>query len=162
MIRYRIVQSSVIGFCALFMALAAKADTVDELMRQLKAKGVLTDQEYNALSQRRAAEQLPAPMAAAEPAPTPVATTAPAPAALLDNVVRTLDKGVGLRVGQVDILFSGSINAFYVHDMPEDPGTNTNVLGGIANVSGSDAAAVRNGLLPGNFSVSLKYAPGRT
>jgi hypothetical protein len=34
----------------LLIVLSAKADTVDELMRQLRAKGVLTEQEYNTIA----------------------------------------------------------------------------------------------------------------
>ena len=67
-----------------------------------------------------------------------------------------LDKGVGLRIGSVDVLFSGGINAFYVQNQPGDRNANSVVLGGIANANADDSASVRNGLLPSNFSVSMK------
>lgn len=124
-----------------------KADTVDALMRTLQAKGVLNNQEYQALSQQHAAEPAPAPVAAAEPGPTEAAAASP--------FIRRMDKGVGIQIGPVDVMFSGSVNAFYVQDWPDSPGADTTVLGGIANVNGNDAAAVRNGLLPGDFNINI-------
>jgi predicted porin len=138
---------------------AGQADVVDALMRQLKAKGILSQQEYAKLSTPAAA---PVAVASSQPAPVAEAGTAsssPVPesaAAGAGSYVRMLDKGVGLRIGSVDVLFSGGINAFYVQNQPGDRDANSVVLGGIANANDQDSASIRNGLLPSNFSVSIK------
>ncbi|MEZ5584049.1 MAG: hypothetical protein R3F37_16090, partial [Candidatus Competibacteraceae bacterium] len=139
---------------------AGQAEVVDALMRQLKAKGILSQQEYAKLSTPAAA---PVTVASSQAAPVAEPTTAapqPEPdqtaAAPTGPYVRMMDKGVGLRVGSVDILFSGGINAFYVQNQVGDRDANNVVLGGIANIDGQDSASIRNGLLPGNFSISLK------
>lgn len=139
---------------------AGQAEVVDALMRQLKAKGVLSQQEYAKLSAPAAAPVAVASSQAAPVAEPAAASSHPEPdqaaAAPTGPFVRMMDKGVGLRVGSVDILFSGGINAFYVQNQVGDRDANNIVLGGIANIDGQDSASIRNGLLPGNFSVSLK------
>lgn len=193
--------SGVIGAGALLMASSAPADTIDELMRRLKAKGILTEKEYATLSAQRAAAPptpqgqadavdalmrrlkakgiltqqeyaaLSAPRPEAKPAPAQAVATAPQPATTLPpetapaqqaatapppTFVRMMEKGVGLHIGPVDLVLSGGVNAFYVEDMPQNSGDDTTVLGGLANVGSGNAAAVRNGLLPSNFIISLK------
>lgn len=191
-----LLRIGAVGVGALVLATAARADQLDDLMRQLKTKGVLNEQEYRTLSKQRAAapatpagqanavdalmRQLKAkgilsqqeyaklstpaaaPVAVASSQPAPVAesvaaSSQPAPnAATAGSYVRMMDKGVGLRVGAVDVLFSGGINAYYVHNSAGDRNANNVVLGGIANANADDSASVRNGLLPSNFSVSIK------
>lgn len=138
---------------------AGQADVVNALMRQLKAKGILSQQEYAKLSAPAAAPVAVASSRSASDAEPVTASSQPAPDSAATSTgpfVRMMDKGVGLRIGAVDVLFSGGINAFYVQNQAGDRDANNVVLGGIANIDAEDSAAVRNGLLPGNFSVSLK------
>jgi len=64
-----------------------------------------------------------------------------------------LGQGVTIRVGSVDLNFSGIVNGFYTFSSA-DKGVNTTVGGGLADASGFDSSAIRNGLLPGAFIVS--------
>jgi len=140
---------------------AALADTTDDLLDRLRDKGILTPDEYNALKQRKATEQPPQAPAAVTPAPgtgpqglpAPLSATAGPPPA--GPFITMMDKGIGLHVGPVDVSISGNVNAFYTHDMPDHPGASTAVSGGLANTGNNDSAAIRSGLLPGNFSVKL-------
>jgi predicted porin len=61
----------------------------------------------------------------------------------------TFGKGVTIRVGQIDLNFSGILNGYYTYS---DAGNGRNtVAGGLTDNSGFDSSAVRNGLLPGAF-----------
>jgi predicted porin len=67
-----------------------------------------------------------------------------------------MDKGIGFHVGPVDLSFSGEVNAFYVHDMPDKgPAATTTVAGGLASTGALHSEAIRSGLLPGNFNIKL-------
>jgi predicted porin len=57
--------------------------------------------------------------------------------------------GVTMRVGNVDLNFSGIVNGFYTYSFSGHP--NQTPGGGLADGSGFDSSAVRNGLLPGAF-----------
>jgi hypothetical protein len=182
------LRIGVVGAGALLIVLSAKADTVDELMRQLRAKGVLTEQEYNtiatkpdavdalmrqleakgiltkqeytALSERHAAE---APPHAAAPSAPPPAAAPSAQAALPEPgpagpFVRMMETGVGLHIGPVDVTFSGGLNAFYVQDFPDDPDPDTAVFGGLANVNDTGSSAV-NIRSPHYIPMGLAQAP---
>ncbi len=61
--------------------------------------------------------------------------------------------GVTMRVGAVDINFSGIINGFYTFSSADSPGHSP--AGGLADGSGFDSSAIRNGLLPGAFIASV-------
>jgi predicted porin len=54
------------------------------------------------------------------------------------------------------VILSGGLNAFYVQNKTGNRNENNVVAGGIANANGQDSASVQNGLLPSNFSVSIK------
>jgi predicted porin len=169
---------------ALLFLTPAQADQLDELLRQLEAKGVLSQQEYQSLrGQRAAAAPTPAGQAevidqlmlqlkakgilsqseyatlsSVEPAtPPPPMTTDEIPADVPagGKVVHTLDKGVGVRIGEVDVRISGGINAYYVQNSPGSRSDRNIVKGGIANANAEDSASIRNGLLPSNFIVSI-------
>lgn len=135
-----------VGACGLALGLglvgSASADTTDELLKQLKAKGILTEQEFQALSARRAEEVKAAPGASA------------------GKVLEAADTGVGFKVGSVNVQISGSVNGFYVSDNADKPGATRNVVGGLASVGGNDTSSVRNGLLPGflKFDVTTQQA----
>jgi len=57
--------------------------------------------------------------------------------------------GVTVRVGAVDLNFSGIVNGFYTYSSADSAGHTP--AGGLADGSGFDSSAVRNGLLPGAF-----------
>lgn len=136
----------------------AQGTATQQLLQRLHEKGILTDEEYaQIMAETNAAPPAPA-MAAAAPAP------APAPAAAVDTngepvdtsrFVKMTDSGIGLEVGPATIKFSGSINAFYVHDNPQTPGANTTVTGGLAQVADTNSNSVRNGLLPGFLLIDV-------
>lgn len=128
----------------------AQQSATQQLLQRLHEKGILTDEEY---AQLMAETNAPAP----PPAVSPQASAQDAAASALDmsSVVRMTDKGIGLQVGPATIKFSGSINAFYVNDNPQNPGANTAVAGGIAQVGDDSSNAVRNGLLPGYLLIDV-------
>jgi predicted porin len=133
----------------------AMADTTDELLLRLKEKGILTDDEYNALLNRKTAE------AAAVTTSAPQSPQAAAAGQLDDKtLVRMTDSGVGMQFGGVSVKFSGSVNAFYTHDSPDKRATGNTVAGGLANVGARNTSAVRNGLLPGIFGVDVSTNQG--
>jgi predicted porin len=121
------------------------ADNTVDLLEILHAKGILTQQEYDSLKQR---------LMATPPAPAPAPVPAPAPQEKNGTpFVRMMDKGVGLHIGEVDVSFSGELNAFYVHDRPSSAADGT--LGGLASGGAVPNSSVRNGLLPSNFSINV-------
>jgi hypothetical protein len=138
------------GSLALLLGAPAFADTTDDLLDKLRAKGILTQEEFLALKQRKTAEQ----QQALPPAPASVTR---ANLALSPNTpfITMMDKGIGMHVGPVDISFSGNVNAFYVQDYPDKATASTVVSGGLASTA-KNSSSVRNGLLPGNFSINLK------
>ena len=120
----------------------ATASGTTDLLEVLRAKGILTQQEYDALKQRVMA---PTPAAeAAMPMPAPQAHT---------PFVTMMDTGIGMHIGEVDLKFSGELNAFYVHDRPAGGGDGT--LAGLASGGTVPNSSIRNGLLPSNFSVNV-------
>jgi len=132
----------------------AQDDTTSQLLLRLKEKGILTDEEYNQLMARKAAE----PAAVATSAPT--APQQAAAQALDDkHLVRMADSGVGMQVGGVTVKFSGSINGFYTHESGDKSATGTAVAGGLAGV-GKNSSSVRNGLLPGFLKVDVTTNQG--
>ncbi len=143
----RLTRGFLFSGCAVIAMGAGRAgaDTTDDLLAKLLAKGILTQQEYDQLKQRKAAEP-------------PPAVQAPSGSDWADRnntFVRMMDKGVGLHLGPVDLSFSGELNAFYVYDSPQKPGATTAVTGGLAGVDTRGASAIRNGLLPNNFNIDI-------
>lgn len=138
------------GVCALALLAGsapafAQADTTSALLLRLKEKGILTDEEYNELVSRKAAE--PAAVTTGTPAPPQQAA-----AQALDDkrMVRMAESGVGMEFGGVTLKVSGSVNGFYVHDNPDGgPAATTTVVGGLASVGSRNSSSIRNGLLPG-------------
>jgi predicted porin len=132
-----------------FAQTPATAVSSNDLLEILRAKGVLTQQEYDSLKARVVAAPAPAP--------------APAPAAAQEKgapFVRMMDSGVGMHIGDIDLKFSGELNAFYVHDRPNKNG-NVAVGGLVSNggVGGESGAvpnsSIREGLLPSDFNVTV-------
>ncbi len=141
----------------LALAAPALADTTEDLLSHLRSKGVLTASEFTTLSQRHQAEtaRAAADAKAKVDAQVQAQVQAAKAAAAGDDktIVRKADKGLGLKVGDVNIQLSGSINGFYVHDTG-DSGPNTTVAGGVVNTNGN-SSSVRNGLLPGYLKVDV-------
>lgn len=135
---------------------AGPLDATDQLLLRLKEKGILSDEEYAALATLK--KQQPAP-AAALPAATQAPQQAAAEALAGKRVVTMAKSGVGLELGDVTLMFSGSINGFYAHDNGTAPGPRTTVAGGLATVGGR-TSAVRNGLLPGFLKVDVTTTQG--
>lgn len=141
-------------------------DATDELLLRLKEKGILTDDEYNALVTRKQSQGVSSATATPNsPTAVPPSNSAEAPqqaaAERLDEskLVRMMDSGVGFQVGGVGVKFSGSVNGFYVHDNGEAPRANNSVAGGLATV-GENSSAIRNGLLPGFLKVDVTTNQG--
>ena len=65
-----------------------------------------------------------------------------------------LGSGVTIRVGAVDLNFSAIVNGFYTYSSADRATPGTAVGGGLADASGFDSSAIRNGLLPGAFIAS--------
>ena len=145
--------SAAASVCLLAGAAPARADTTDDLLMKLKEKGILSDAEYQALLARKSADPVPAAAAPASPQGEPAQQAA---AAGLDDkhMVRAMDKGVGIQIGDVNLAFSGSINGFYVHDKGDRPTATHTVTGGLASL-GPKSSAVRNGLLPGFLRIDV-------
>jgi len=65
-----------------------------------------------------------------------------------------LGSGVTIRVGQVDLNVSGIVNGYYTFSSAASATPGHVVDGGLADASGFDSSAVRNGLLPGAIILS--------
>lgn len=154
-LREMLLAGCCVAVAALAGAAPAAADTTEDLLKQLRAKGILTKSEYATLSKRRQAEAAAEAAAIRKEAEAAVAKTAPPADA---SYVRVADKGIGVKIGQVNVGISGSINGFYVHDRA-DNGPNTAVAGGLASV-GKNSSAVRNGLLPGFLKIDVTTKQG--
>ncbi len=143
----------------------ARADTTDQLLDQLKAKGILTKAEYAKLKERHAAE---------------VASRAPAahaaPGAPAGRYVTALDKGIGVHipgqaivtkdqgvvtVGDIDIKISGDLIFFGAEQFKTGVSGTAGILGGgvYGGLAGgstvNNANAIRSGLLPSDLVVSI-------
>lgn len=142
------------AFAAPAQAQAQTQDTAtQQLLKRLHEKGILTDEEYDQLlAETNTAAAAPA---AATASPQTAAQESAASAIDMSRTVRMTESGIGLEVGPATIKFSGSVNAFYVNDNPQDPGANTAVAGGIASVGTDSSNAVRNGLLPGFLLIDV-------
>ena len=140
---------------------ALAQDATDELLLRLKEKGILNDDEYNALVQRKATQAATPAVPASTGATNSGEAVQQAAAERLDDkrLVRMMDSGVGLQIGDVALKFSGSINGFYVHDNGDDDLPQNVVAGGLATV-GKNSSSIRNGLLPGFLKVDVTTNQG--
>jgi hypothetical protein len=154
------------GVAGLSVAAPAHADVTDQLLDRLKERGILSKAEYRSFKAKHAAEVRDA-------ADRPHATTRRIVTKegikivpVEDDIVRVLkvkDKGVGARIGDVDVTLSGNVNAFAVQNFGGSNRTGQPILGGLALgsrfLSGPNEAsasyASRNGLLPAAFVLNL-------
>jgi predicted porin len=150
------LQTAVALACLIGVASPAMAqDATDALLLKLKEKGILSDDEYQALSARKATAPAAAPTTNVS-ADAQGQTAPQAAASALDDkkLVRVSDSGIGMQVGDINIGFAGSINGFYVHDSGGSNAANHQVTGGVATL-GPKSSSVRNGLLPGFFKINV-------
>lgn len=123
---------------------AAKADTTDILLEQLKAKGILTKGEYHKLKARHEAEK--ASYVHGGPG---VVVKGPAP-----EYVTVCPKGICMRVGQVDVRLSGDLVFGGIEQFKAYGGPNPG-LGGLSGAGAIPKNAFAAGLLPSSLSLSL-------
>lgn len=147
---------------------APSNDPIIYLMQSLKARGVLTQQDYDAVIARM---KPPAPAAVAAQTPVAPATapsgttqlastsgTAPVAAQAdastsappLDKgpkVTGSLDHGLGLAVGDVRMTLHGSVNGYYVHNSGSPADAAHTVNGGVAQ-AGQTSSSIRSGFAP--------------
>ncbi len=159
--------------CLIFGTSEGRADSTDDLLDQLKAKGVLTKTEYAKLKQRHAAE------VAGEAAPGP----GPAGPHGNDRYVTALDKGIGVHipgattvtkdngvvtVGDVDVKLTGELIFFGAEGFKTNytgtaglvaapGGPVLGVAGGLFSGASqfNNSNAIRSGLLPSAVLLSL-------
>lgn len=150
-------------FCCLAVATgsAARADTTDDLIDQLRAKGVLSRADYAKLKHRRAAEaSVDAKRGAGMQVQRAVSKDGAA-APPNGRYITALDKGVGVHVGDVDVKISGGIDFFSVEQFKaRTTGTATTggVVGGILDIGTStydNSNSIRGGMLGSSLIVSL-------
>jgi predicted porin len=158
---------------SLTAAVPARAETIDELLDLLKAKGALTEPEYDRLKARHQAEakggeeKLRAAEAKAREAEAnaraaeakalrtaslsvpPMAAKAPVP------YVTALPNCVGVRAGQVDICVKGDLVFFGVEQFPDKNLRPPFINGGLATASQKNSNSVSVGLLPSSIQVSI-------
>jgi hypothetical protein len=141
-------RSAVLALALAVSATPAMAGTTTELLKRLHEKGILNDEEYQALLKEDAT-------------PSAAASGPGADASWIDDkrLVRATEKGVGFEVAGVNVVLSGSVNGFYVHDNGDTPSATTTVVGGVAAVGGK-SAAIRNGLLPGFLKFDITTNQG--
>ena len=139
-------RSAAMALALVVSTTPAMAGTTTELLKRLHEKGILNDEEYDALLKEDAAQ--PAASAGAE-------------ASWINDkrLVRASESGVGFEVAGVTVKMSGSVNGFYVHDNGDTPSATTTVVGGVAAVGGK-SAAIRNGLLPGFLKFDITTTQG--
>jgi predicted porin len=187
--------SAACAFCALTVAWShARADeTTNALLDILKAKGAISQSEYNNIIARQQTEakdsakklqaaevkareaeakareaeakaheaeakaQSDSAEVAKVKAQTLTAADMPIPSKMKPAspvaYVTVLPNCVGMRVGEVDICTKGDISFFAVEDSPER--SPTSVTGGLVPAGNHDSNAIRGGLLPSSFQVSL-------
>jgi len=150
----RALMGGVVALTA-FGAVQAKADVTDQLLDQLKAKGILTKGEYAKLKERHAVEKT----TPAGPAGRRLVTKEGVVIVPDDRYVTRLDKGIGMHIGQVDVKVSG-ILAFFADENFKTHTTGTGALGVAGGLSGTNSTvnnsnSIRSGLLPSEIAVSL-------
>jgi hypothetical protein len=136
----------------------ASPDGLSELVEFLRANGAISQQQYNALKQRVGTSSVPAAEGGPPHELADVKADVPAPtqekASTNPKIITMMEKGVGVHVGMVDVTISGEINGFYAHDRV-DKSPSVFIAGGLAGTGATDSSSVRNGLLPGNFSINM-------
>jgi hypothetical protein len=128
-------------------------DALLDLLEVLHANGAVSQQQYDALKARMGVTAPAAPSHETADQPAKQETEQKAPA-VNPKIITMMDKGIGIHVGAVDVTVSGEVNGFYDHDRVDKSPTAL-VDGGLASTGNTDSSSVRNGLLPGNFSIAF-------
>jgi predicted porin len=159
-------------------AAPARAETIDELLDLLKAKGAISQTEYDKLKARHQAEAKGGEdkvRAAEAKARTAEAKAREAEAKAREEKLRAADLGVppampakaplqyvtvlpncvGIRVGQVDICVKGDISFFGIEQFTDKNAHPPAINGGLAAASQQNANSIRGGLLPSSIQVSI-------
>jgi hypothetical protein len=175
-----VVAGFVLSFANLVYAQSVTTSTTSpdamlDVLKTLETKGVLSQQEYEALkakvtldAQKAAAQQQAAVQQAVQQTAPQLQTVA-----MQDedtkamNVVSAMDSGVGFHTGRFDISFSGEVNGFYVHDRADNPTyiTSPDAVGKagtyfgcglcVASLGNVPSSSIRSGLLPGDLSIKI-------
>jgi hypothetical protein len=169
----RLAAACALSLCAFAAAAPARAETIDELLDLLKAKGAITQVEYDRLKARHQAEakggeqKLRAAEAKAREAEAkaseaearasrtaslsvpPMVAKAPVP------YVTALTNCVGVRAGKVDICVKGDIVFFGVEQFPDKNPTPPFINGGLATASQKNSNAISVGLLPSSIQLGI-------
>lgn len=125
-----------------------RADATDQLLDQLKAKGILTKSEYRTLKTRHAAE-LQQQAAPARKRKKERVVNAPD-----DRYLTRLDKGIGAHIGPVDVKLSGEL-VFFGAEQFKQQGSAI-VAGGLGGGSAvNNSNAIRSGLLPSALALNI-------
>jgi len=166
---------------SLFAAQPARAEMVTELLDLLKAKGAITQAEYDRLKARHEAEQkantdvkdnkvraaeakareaeAKAREAEAKARKDPLRAadmpTGPLTTKAPVQYVTVLPNCVGIRVGAVDICTKGDISFFGIEQFPDKRAFLPVINGGLATAAQQNSNSIRGGLLPSSFQVSL-------
>ncbi len=138
---------------------AARADTMDDLVDQLRAKGVLSRSDYDKLKHRRAAQA--ASEAKRKSGESIQQAVSKDGAPLSARYITPLDKGVGVHIGDVDVKISGGIDFFSAEQFKaQTSGTATTggVVGGIVDIDTSkfnNSNSIRGGMLGSSLVASI-------
>jgi len=153
----RIARNIIRGLAAIGLLGAswAYADTTDQLLDQLKAKGILTRTEYKKLKARHASEiaarKEKSPYAG--PPVHRVVTKEGVIEAPDDRYVTRLNKGVGVKIGAVDVSLVGDITFFGTEVF--NPKNGPFVAGALMTPATNSSFSIRGGLPPSALVVTL-------
>jgi len=156
--RTKLTLNTIFIACGSLLALqietgAARADVTDELLAQLKAKGILTNSEYKTFKERHAKE------VAAKPLSGPIVgmrkvTKDGVVIVPDDRYVTRMDKGIGVHIGNVDVQVSGLLSFFGVETFRTHG--NAIVAGGLSgNSAANNIFSIRPGLVPSEIATTI-------
>ncbi|WP_051335894.1 hypothetical protein [Methylocapsa acidiphila] len=141
---------------AFFYPAPARGDTTERLLDQLRTKGILTKSEYQELKRRHAAELAQhAVQQAVAKSDGPASKGDKPSAAPYDRFVTRADKGIGVRIGDVDVGLQGQL-VFFGAEQFKQRGGNVAVGGGLSGGSTiNNSASIRSGLLPSSLVLNI-------
>jgi hypothetical protein len=135
---------------------AAHADTTDDLLNQLKAKGILSSTEVHKLKQRHALEIAAQAdkLRRSGPPQRQLITKDGVVIVPDDRYVTRLDKkGIGVKIGDVDVSLAGDITFFATEVF--SPKSGPQIDGSLMSAATNSSFAIRGGLPPSAFIVNV-------